>query len=169
MEEHLRTHVKPLRNGGKLTVENVPTLLDPGEPDFRAFTLDTARRLNHLAGHLDDTRPGENVRVRYDQLLHDAIQSDLAAAGRVELEYVPLPPQPQLGPDPVSLELRRATQERRLSGRELAARLNVKPPVVSRWLSPNYHGHSMDALRRLAEALDMELEVKLKPREERPV
>ena len=46
----------------------------------------------------------------------------------------------------------------------MAQKLGVTPPVVSRWLSPEYHAHGMDALRRMAEVLDMDVEVRLVPR-----
>ena len=57
------------------------------------------------------------------------------------------------------------TKRASLTGAEIAQRLNIKPPLVSRWLSPTYHQHGMETLRRIADALDMDVEVKLKPRE----
>ncbi|TSA79807.1 helix-turn-helix transcriptional regulator [Deinococcus detaillensis] len=78
----------------------------------------------------------------------------------LEFQYLPLAP----APDPVSLELRRALRLRRMSSAQVAQRLGVTPPVVSRWLSPDYHAHGMEALRRLAEVLEMDVEVRLVPK-----
>ena len=63
--------------------------------------------------------------------------------------------------------LRQTLRQQRVTGRELAARLGVKPPMVSRWMSAEYHGHSVASLRRIADALDLELDVRLVPRRTR--
>jgi ribosome-binding protein aMBF1 (putative translation factor) len=54
--------------------------------------------------------------------------------------------------------------ERGLSQTELAARLRTTQSVVSRYESADYTAYRMDTLRRLAEALDGELVVDIRPR-----
>ena len=95
-----------------------------------------------------------------DALIAQALEAAPTGPSVLELQYHPLAP----APDPISLELRRALRLRRMSGAQVAQRLGVTPPVVSRWLSPEYHAHGMETLRRLAEVLEMDLEVKLVPK-----
>ncbi|GAA4001711.1 hypothetical protein GCM10022631_10350 [Deinococcus rubellus] len=95
-----------------------------------------------------------------DLLIARAIEAAAPNAQVLELQYLPLAP----APDPVSLELRRALRLRRMSGAQVAQQLGVTPPVVSRWLSPDYHAHGMETLRRMAEVLEMEVEVRLVPK-----
>jgi antitoxin HicB len=75
-----------------------------------------------------------------------------------EGEVVFLEPAPV---NPVSLELWRAMKARGLSQRELARRMGTSPSAVHRLLDPFYFGHSLDTLRRAAEALGGDLEVRL--------
>lgn len=108
---------------------------------------------------------GFDLRVMRDLevLIARAVQNARAGTTSVEVPYAQVTGEP----DPVSLELRRALRLRRLTGARLAEQLGVTPPVVSRWLSPDYHAHGLDALRRIADALDMDVEVRLVPREKR--
>lgn len=64
-----------------------------------------------------------------------------------------------LVPSPVSLQLEQLLRERGLTHVELARRLGVSRPAISRMLSPNYDGHSVSSLRRIADALGVQLEV----------
>lgn len=73
-------------------------------------------------------------------------------------EVVYLSPAPV---NPVSLELARALRVRGLSRRELARRMGTSPAAVLRLLDPFYFGHTLESLRRAAEALGAELEVRL--------
>jgi antitoxin HicB len=75
-----------------------------------------------------------------------------------EAEVVFLEPAPV---NPVSLELWRAMKARGFSQRELARRMGTSPSAVHRLLDPFYFGHSLDTLRRAAEALEGDLEVHL--------
>ncbi|GAA5533674.1 helix-turn-helix transcriptional regulator [Deinococcus aluminii] len=127
------------QRGVRITVTGVPTTFsDDGEE--LGFDLKVMRQL--------------------DALVQEAL-AQAPESGAVELAYAETVPPP----DPVSLELRRALRLRKMSGAQVAQQLGVTPPVVSRWLSPNYHQHGMETLRRIADALDMDVEVKLKPRE----
>lgn len=127
------------QRGVSITVTDVPTTFsDDGEE--LGFALGVMRQL--------------------DALVQEALVQ-AHEGGAVELAYAETVPPP----DPVSLELRRALRLRRMSGAQVAQRLGVTPPVVSRWLSPDYHQHGMETLRRIADALDMDVEVRLKPRE----
>ncbi len=60
----------------------------------------------------------------------------------------------------VSLEIERAMRKRGLTRSELARRMGVKLPMVTRILDPLYFGHSLATLRKVAKALDSELEVR---------
>ena len=127
------------QRGVRVTVTDVPTTFSEDGEEL-GFALGVMRQLDALV----------------QQALVQAPEG-----GAVHLTYAEtLPP-----PDPVSLELRRALRLRRMNGAQMAQQLGVTPPVVSRWLSPSYHQHGMETLRRIADALDMDVEVKLTPRE----
>ncbi len=78
--------------------------------------------------------------------------------GLCQAEVVWLEPAPM---NPVSLELEQALRARGLSQRELARRMGTTPSAVHRLLDPFYFGHSLESLRRVAEALGVGLEVRL--------
>lgn len=63
--------------------------------------------------------------------------------------------------NPVSLEIERALEKAGVSQAELARRLGTSRSAVGRLVNPFYWGHSLDMLRRVAAALEAELEVKL--------
>ena len=63
-------------------------------------------------------------------------------------------------PDPIALEIARAITQAGINKAELAQRLGLSRSHVSRWCSPDYHGHSIKTLRAIAEALGMRLEVR---------
>ncbi|MDL2344224.1 helix-turn-helix transcriptional regulator [Deinococcus sp. MIMF12] len=138
------THTFPSREGVTVILHEVPTTLDAETGEVIGFRLDVSRAIEHL--------------------VQDAARGQVSGA-TVERHYEALPRLSVPTPDPVSLELRRVLRERGLTGAEIAERLGIKPPLISRWLSPTYHGHGMETLRRIADALDMDVEVKLKPRE----
>lgn len=75
-----------------------------------------------------------------------------------EGEVVLLSPAPV---NPVSLELEQALRARGLSRRELAWRMGTSPAAVLCLLDPFYFDHTLESLRRAAEALGAELEVRL--------
>ena len=138
------SHTFPSREGVTLVLHDVLTTLDPESGEVIGFRHDVSRAIAHLVQNAArDQAPGTTV----------------------ERPYHARPEQTLPTPDPVSLELRRVLRERGLTGAEIAERLGIKPPLVSRWLSPTYHGHGMETLRRIADALDMDVEVKLTPRE----
>lgn len=62
--------------------------------------------------------------------------------------------------NPVSLEIEQALSKAGLSQAELARRIGSSRSAVSRLTNPFYWGHSLDVLRRVAEALNSELQVK---------
>lgn len=63
--------------------------------------------------------------------------------------------------NPVSLEIEQAMKAAGLTQAELARRLGTSRSAVNRLVNPFYWGHSLDMLRRVAAALEAELEVKL--------
>lgn len=136
------TNLHTNRDGLSITVLDVPTTFteDGGEVGF-------------------DARVMRDLEV----LITRAIQGAPSGTHQLEVRYERVAGEM----DAVSLELRRALRARRMTGAQVAEKLGVKPPVVSRWLSPDYHAHGMDALRRIADALDMDVEVRLVPREKR--
>lgn len=59
--------------------------------------------------------------------------------------------------DPVAEEVARIIEESGLSLREIARRMNVSHPNLVRWSDPSYGSHSVNTLRRLANALGYKL------------
>ena len=133
------TDYRTERRGVQITVQGVPTTFSEAGEEL-GFDLKVMREL--------------------DALIAQALESVSGNAQTLDLTYAEVLP----APDPVSLELRRALRTRRMNSAQMARKLGVTPPVVSRWLSPEYHAHGMDALRRMAEVLDMDVEVRLVPR-----
>ncbi len=132
------------QRGVHITVRDVPTTFSEAGEEL-GFDLKVMRQLDALIAQALDTSPEEPGGTGVPSL--DLIYAEVLPA-----------------PDPVSLELRRALRTRRMNSAQMAQKLGVTPPVVSRWLSPEYHAHGMDALRRMAEVLDMDVEVRLVPR-----
>lgn len=66
--------------------------------------------------------------------------------------------------NPVSLEIEQALGMAGITQAELARRLGTSRSAVSRLVNPFYWGHSLDMLRRVAAALEAELEVRLTAR-----
>lgn len=64
----------------------------------------------------------------------------------------------------IAAVLREALATAGISQGELARRLKTDRANVSRWLSENYQGHTVATLERIAEALEVELEISFKPR-----
>ncbi|HEV3415210.1 MAG TPA: helix-turn-helix transcriptional regulator [Pirellulales bacterium] len=63
----------------------------------------------------------------------------------------------------VALQLAALRQRAGLSQKELARRLKTSQQQISRLESPNYAGHSLATLRRVAEALDARVRVVFEP------
>ena len=133
------TTYKTQQRGIAITVSGVPTMFS-AEGDELGFDLRVMRDLDTIIAQAVAAAP-----------------EDITA---LKLEYAAL----AAAPDPVSLELRRALRLRRMSGTQMAQHLGVTSPVISRWLSPDYHAHGMETLRRMAEALEMDVEVRLIPK-----
>jgi antitoxin HicB len=66
--------------------------------------------------------------------------------------------------NPVSLELDRAIRAAGLSEAEVARRTGTSRAAMTRVTNPFYWGHSLNTLRKLADALGVQLEVSLKAR-----
>ena len=133
------TDYRTEQRGVQITVQGVPTTFSEAGEEL-GFDLKVMREL--------------------DALIAQALESVSGNAQSLDLTYTEV----LSTADPVSLELRRALRTRRMNSVQMAQKLGVTPPVVSRWLSPEYHAHGMDALRRMAEVLDMDVEVRLVPR-----
>lgn len=56
--------------------------------------------------------------------------------------------------NPVSLEIAKAIETSGLTQSEIAKRLGIKQPAVSRLADPFYWGHSFNAVNRLADVLE---------------
>lgn len=91
----------------------------------------------------------------------DALRMDPHESGA---GHVLLGRTPALPPNAVSAEFARALRDSGLTQSTLAERMGTTQSAVSRLLSPNYHGQTVSALERLAEALGMDLEVRLLPK-----
>jgi ribosome-binding protein aMBF1 (putative translation factor) len=65
----------------------------------------------------------------------------------------------------LGLKIARVRTARGMSQAQLAAKLNTTQSVVSRFESADYSGHKVETLRRVAEALDLDLVLDLRQRE----
>ncbi len=63
----------------------------------------------------------------------------------------------------IPLQIAMLRKKAGLSQKDLAGILNSSQQQISRLESPSYKGHSLNTLRRIAEALDAELKVSLQP------
>ncbi len=68
----------------------------------------------------------------------------------------------------VALQLAALRKKAGLSQKELARRLNTSQQQISRLESPDYEGHSLSMLRRIARALDAQIRVELEPLSSKP-
>jgi ribosome-binding protein aMBF1 (putative translation factor) len=57
-----------------------------------------------------------------------------------------------------------ARKQAGLTQKELAQRINTKQSVISRLENADYNGHTLVMLKKVAEALDMNLEVSFQPK-----
>jgi predicted XRE-type DNA-binding protein len=64
-------------------------------------------------------------------------------------------------PDPVSLEVQRALKLAQVSQIEAAERTGLTQPTIARLANVNYHGHSIESLRKLSKGLGLQLEVRM--------
>ena len=85
---------------------------------------------------------------------------DLSDFEGEEVKVVYVSPAPM---NPVSLELEAAVERSGLSQKEVASRVKTSEAAISRLTNPFYFGHSVGMLRRVAQALGEQLEVKLNP------
>lgn len=69
----------------------------------------------------------------------------------------------------VSVALRRLRESRGLSQREVARRVGTSPSTICRLEDEQYHGHSLETIRRVASALDAEVNLGFRPKGEPPV
>src|SRR6267154_812645 len=63
----------------------------------------------------------------------------------------------------VALQLAALRKKAGLSQKELARRLSTSQQQISRLESPDYEGHSLSMLRRIARALDAQVRVEFEP------
>lgn len=145
------------------------TIIAPGEANWTALTpelhcVGTAKTredvVRQAAEAIALAREG-----RPDHVPHVRSLDDIAADVRAELpeghEVLHLEPAPM---NPVSAEIGRAMARAGLHAAELARRLGTSRSAVSRMLDPFYWGHSVELLRRVAQALDTDLRVEFQAR-----
>ena len=63
----------------------------------------------------------------------------------------------------IALQLSRLRDKKGLSQKELARIVGTSQQQISRLESPSYKGHSVSMLRRVAEALDAQIQLKIIP------
>ncbi|MBZ9713730.1 type II toxin-antitoxin system HicB family antitoxin [Deinococcus multiflagellatus] len=88
----------------------------------------------------------------------DDLAPDVRADVPADAELLLLEPAPM---NPVSAEIERALERAGVSQAELARRIGSSPAGVNRLVNPFYWGHSLDLLRRVAAALNADLQVQL--------
>lgn len=106
-----------------------------------------------LALHLEDLDPIE-PKVHCFQDVDEDIRE--AYGDRVVHEFH-IEPAPM---NPISLQIEKAILHRGVTYRKLAKRLNTSHSSLVRLTNPFYWGHNVRTLRKLAEALDLDLEIK---------
>lgn len=139
IEERTITKEFDTKSGKVIHVHNLPAIIDTSTNEVIGYRTSISRRISDLV-----------------------LQAE--AQG---LEDITFPERFDIAPiesNPISLALQAALQARGMSKADLARIMNVKPPLVSRWLSPHYYEHSEGVLRRIADILGMELEVRLRER-----
>ena len=67
----------------------------------------------------------------------------------------------------IALQIAKLRELLGLTQTELAARVGTSQQTISRLENPDYRGHSLRTLRRIADALDARVEVRIVPRNER--
>jgi predicted XRE-type DNA-binding protein len=110
-----------------------------------------------------ETHYSQDVFERLHVLTRQTLEQNLGKVAVLNVNFAdaaPLEPKQTL-PNPISLEIARAIGESGLTHAEVAQRLGVSRPLVSRWTHPRYTGHTVETLERLAYALGKKLEVKL--------
>lgn len=132
----------------------VPELSCIGTAPTRDHLIHQTREAIALA--LED-QPEHRPRLRG----RDDLGADLLADLDGHEELLFLPPAEM---NPVSLEIEQALAAAGITQAELARRLGTSRSAVSRLVNPFYWGHSLDMLRRVARALEAELEVRLTAR-----
>ena len=76
------------------------------------------------------------------------------------LEYSEVELPARATPNPVSLFIARAVEGSELSKTEVARRLGVSLPGLSKWMNPRYSTDGVDSLRRITDVLGLRLEVR---------
>ena len=110
-----------------------------------------AKLAHVLGGHLQAT--GERPKPWYRSLKN--VDTDLLG-GLTDLSTVMVEPATV---NPVSLEVARVLQQAGSSKAEIAARMGTIPSVLSRLSDPEYAGHTVGALQRLAAATGTKLKI----------
>jgi len=67
----------------------------------------------------------------------------------------------------IALQIARLRELLGLTQSELAKRVGTSQQTISRLENPGYQGHSLRTLRRIADALDARVEVRIVPRAEK--
>lgn len=63
----------------------------------------------------------------------------------------------------IAMEIYAMREKAGLTQKQLAAKVGTKQSVISRLEDADYRGHSLEMLRRIAEALDYRLEIRFLP------
>ena len=136
-EQDRVTHTLTTRAGSILHVSNVPALKDE---EGVIYSARVSRQLERIFSEWATTQPipGSKTTLEY---------------GEVELPT-------RAYPNPVSLSIASAVERSGLTKTEVARRLGVSLPVLSRWMNPRYSTHGVDSLRRIADVLGLRLEVR---------
>ncbi|MBB6015157.1 helix-turn-helix domain-containing protein [Deinococcus radiopugnans] len=141
------------------------TIVSSGERNWNALVPEL-HCIVTAPGHAEVLKlAGESIAVALEDQPHHVAQikslEDLDTDLRADLdgseEIVFLNPAPM---NPVSLEIEHALNNAQVSQAELARRIGSSRSAVNRLVNPFYWGHSLDVLRRVAAALDAEVQVK---------
>ena len=131
-----------------------PELNCIGTAKTRDALIEQAREAIALAL---EGQPGRAATITRLEQLDAETRAEIPATA----EVLHLDPAPM---NPVSGEIEAAMNRAGMHQAELARRLGTSRSAVSRMLNPFYWGHSVDLLRRVAEVLGADLEVKITAR-----
>jgi predicted XRE-type DNA-binding protein len=102
--------------------------------------------------------------IRWNNTLEldaDALRMARNAGNGVQHMIVSSTEPTAITPDPVSLEVQHALKLAQVTQVEAAERTGLTQPTIARLANIQYHGHSIESLRRLSKGLGLQLEVRI--------
>ena len=102
--------------------------------------------------------------LRWNDMLEldaDALRMQSTLENGLQHKIIGSTPATAITPDPISLEVQNALKLAQVTQTEAAQRTGLTQPTRARLANPNYHGHSIESLRRLSQGLGLQLEIRI--------